>query len=455
MLTPAKMAARGNFTRCEPRGAVQIHRSVASCHCEPDPDLTVTSFADRSRRPDQFDETGGAHLFHVFPTFASGGVAIRMCEMMNRLGPQFRHTVLALDGVLTSRSRLNADATVEFVELRFDKGRQVSNLLRFARVLKRLRPDLLLTYNWGAVEWGFVDRLIGVCPHIHFESGFGPEEADRQIRRRVLFRRIALARSAAVVVPSKTLLRLATETWRLDAGRMRYIPNGVDCDRYHCDPAPGAIPGFEKRPGETIVGTVAPLRAEKNLTRLIAGFAACATTPTRLLIVGDGPERARLVESAARLGVAERVVFAGHIDAPEQVLGWMDLFAISSDTEQMPNALIQAMAASRPVAGVDVGDVKEIVAPANRPFIVARGDAAGFSAALERLLDDAALRRELGQANRAHVVATYAMPLMVERYRELFESGLALAGARRAPEPRLSTKRTPGGVAASDAGFAR
>ena len=372
-----------------------------------------------------------ARLLHVFPTFAPGGVPLRMCEMMNRLGARFHHTVIALNGATEARSALAPSTVVDFPSLDVDKKRPLSALLAFARTLRRTRPDLLLTYNWGAVEWGLVDRVLSVCPHIHFESGFGPEEADRQIPRRVLFRRIALARSAAVVVPSRNLLRIATDIWRLDTTRLQFLPNGVDLSRFGAPPVAGLIPGFEKSPGELIVGTVAPLRAEKNIHRLIRAFAALpATIPARLLIVGDGPERPALEAAAAALGIAGRVVFAGHMDRPERVLGWLDVFAISSDTEQMPNALIQAMAASRAVVGVDVGDVKEIVAPPNRRFVVARADETGFAGAMATLLSDGTLRAELGTANRAHVEATYDIEVMVERYRALFEGALAGSGTR-------------------------
>ena len=64
-------------------------------------------------------------------------------------------------------------------------------LLAARSVLGRLRPDLLLTYNWGAIEWAIANRLPRL-PHLHMEDGFGPEERDRQLPRRVLARRLLL-----------------------------------------------------------------------------------------------------------------------------------------------------------------------------------------------------------------------------------------------------------------------
>ena len=89
-------------------------------------------------------------------------------------------------------------------------------------------PDLLLTYNWGAIEWALADRIRPVCPHLHVVDGFGPEEARAQLPRRVWLRRLALSGRTTVVVPSQSLRALATAVWGLNPGRVRHIPNGVD-----------------------------------------------------------------------------------------------------------------------------------------------------------------------------------------------------------------------------------
>ena len=152
---------------------------------------------------------------------------------------------------------------------------------------------------------------------------------------------------------------LARGVWRLPVERVRYVPNGVDVARFS-SPVPDVSPGFARRPDELVIGTVAPLRPEKNVGRLLRVFATLDTSiTTRLVVAGEGIERPGLERLAAELGIADRVVFTGQV-APEAVLGTFDLFALSSDTEQMPNALLEAMAASRAVAAVNVGDVKRI-----------------------------------------------------------------------------------------------
>ena len=363
------------------------------------------------------------HLLHVFPTFAVGGVPVRIAEVLNRLGHRDRHTILALDGVTDCRSRLEPGLAVAVAAAPIPKGNLPAALIAIRRELGRHRPDLLLTYNWGAIEWGLANRLGRGVRHLHFESGFGPEEADGQLFRRSLFRRLALRRAAALVVPSATLVTIATDVWMIDPARIRHIPNGVDVARFAAAPDPAALPDLGRAAGGRIVGTLAPLRAEKNVGRLLHAFAALPPDANlRLVVVGDGAERAGLERLAASLGIAGRTHFAGHCETPEKVLGLIDVFAISSDTEQMPNTLLQAMAAGRAVAAVDVGDVKAILAPENRPFVAAKGDTDGLARAIAALLADEGLRARLGRANAAHVAAHYDQARMVEAYRELYDA---------------------------------
>jgi glycosyltransferase involved in cell wall biosynthesis len=358
------------------------------------------------------------HVLHVFPSFAVGGVPLRMVRVINHFGGRLRHTVMALDGNLAAARGLAGDLDVTLLPGGTKRG-PARTLFRSAVALRRLRPDLLITYNWGAVEWAMAGRLVRVPRQLHFEAGFGKEEADRQIPRRVLFRRWALAGCATVAVPSRGLEDLARRVWKLPADRVAYVPNGVDVERFSTL-ARDMVPGFTRRPGELVIGTVAPLRPEKNVGRLLRVFARLdPSLVVRLLIAGDGAERHSLARLADELGIAERVIFTGQV-APESILGTLDIFALSSDTEQMPNALLEAMAASRPVAAVDVGDVKSMVCEGNREFIVARNDIEAFAASLTRLLDAPATRFELGHRNRDRAVSAFSQQRMFTAYSHIF-----------------------------------
>jgi len=205
--------------------------------------------------------------------------------------------------------------------------------------------------------------------------------------------------------------------WRplLPPRRLRHIPNGVDLARFAA-PLAAAIPGREP-----VVGTVAALRPEKALDRLLHAFRAATTAvPARLVIAGDGPERPRLEQMAAALGLAPRVHFTGHIADPAPLYAGFDVFALSSDTEQMPLAVIEAMAAGLAVAGTDVGDVRHMLAADNAPFVVPR-EAGALAAALRELLAAPRLRARVGAANRDKARRDYDQETMFAAYAALFD----------------------------------
>jgi len=343
-----------------------------------------------------------------------GGAQARFCAVANHHGVALRHAIVSMDGDLSCRERLRADLAVTYPAVEIRRGDTLGNLRRIRAVLGDLRPDVLLTHNFGAIEWALANRLPGArTRHVHVEDGFGPEERDRQLPRRVLLRRVALRR-ATVALPSRVLLRIAQTIWKLDDRRLRYVPNGVDLSRFEgasVSPAPWHLPG------ETpIVGTVAGLRPEKNIARLVR---AVALVPgLRLVVIGDGPERAALATLVADRGVAQRVALVGHLDDPASAYAHMDIFALSSDTEQMPLSVLEAMAAGLPIASTDVGDVAAMVAEANRPFVVPREDHV-LAEALSRLAADPMQARAIGAANRAKAAAEYDQAQMFAVWGEL------------------------------------
>ncbi len=370
------------------------------------------------------------HLLHVFASFGLGGVPIRICEVINGLPEGVQHTVVSLDGCFEARQRLAPHTSVAFRPLDLPAYNLLRSLGRVRGLIRSLSPDLLLTYNWGAIECALANRIAPLCRHIHFESGFGAEEGDGQLWRRNLLRRVALAKADRLVVPSRTLMAIAAGAWRVPASKLLHVPNGVDFTRYRGMPGQRddsflAARGFgPMEPQVTVIGTAAPLRPEKNVGRLLRAFAALPErSPAVLVVAGDGTEMDTLRALAEELKIAERTCFLGHIDDVPAALRGFDVFALSSDTEQMPNSLLQAMAAGRPVAAVDVGDVRHILAPENRPLVVPRDEEGALTQALSSLCADAGRRETLGRLNQQRARDAYSLESMVAAYGALF--GLA------------------------------
>src|SRR6266436_210162 len=122
------------------------------------------------------------HVLHVFPSFGIGGVPLRMVRIINHFSKRFRHTVIALDNDFSAAAGLDGDLYVSLSPGHRRSGGVLRAVLDSAFALRRLRPDLLMTYNWGSIEWAMANRLWPVSRHVHFEAGFGKREADSQIR---------------------------------------------------------------------------------------------------------------------------------------------------------------------------------------------------------------------------------------------------------------------------------
>ncbi|MBO0710164.1 MAG: glycosyltransferase [Acetobacteraceae bacterium] len=355
-------------------------------------------------------------LLHVFSTFAVGGPQQRFVTLATAFGTRYRHIVVAMDANLACAARLPAGLDVRCEPVAATKGAFTStirNRRHFRQRLREIAPDALVTYNWGATEWALAN-IPRLTRHIHVEDGFGPEERDRQLARRMLLRRLALARST-IVVPSRTLWRIATGSWRLDPRRVRYVPNGIDLVRFN-----GCSPPAD----EPVIGTVAVLRPEKNLSRLLRAFRLVVDAmPAQLVIAGDGPERGRLQALAAELGLDGTVRFTGHLDDPAALYRGLDVFALASDTEQMPLSVIEAMASGLPIAATAVGDVSAMVAAENQAFVAPLDDAA-LGAAIMALAQDKALRLRVGAANRAKAEQEFGVETMVATWAALIDGAV-------------------------------
>jgi glycosyltransferase involved in cell wall biosynthesis len=370
-------------------------------------------------------------LLHVFSTFAAAGPQVRTCTLIAGLGAEFEHAITALDGRLDA-AQLLPEGAARLIEAP-PKAGSPATVLRMRSLFLREQPDLVLTYNFGALDAALAARSLDL-PLVHHEDGFRPDEVAGFKRRRVLLRRLALAGARRVVVISRTLERIALELWGLPRERVTYVPNGIDAARYA--PAEGNLPlrrALAIPAPALVVGAVGHLRPEKNFARLLLAAGALeAERDAHVLLLGDGPERAALEELALGPDLAGRVHFAGHVADPREHYRAMDVFALSSDTEQMPIALLEAMASALPVAATDVGDVRAMLPQEQRCFVVAPGEGAveRLAGALDALAKDSELRRRLGAANRRDVERRFDLARMLQRHRSIWLDALGAPQAR-------------------------
>ncbi|HTU12858.1 MAG TPA: glycosyltransferase family 4 protein [Allosphingosinicella sp.] len=377
-------------------------------------------------------------ILHCHSTFSLGGKEARAVRLMNAFGDAAEHHVVsAMPDRLAARDAIAKGIAVVFPTDAPPLAGAPTPIRLWKLALYMKRFELVLTYNWGAFDMVMARRLFGrtmkLPPLIHHEDGFNEDEAERLNKKRNRYRKLGLKAAHALVVPSERLERIARRYWGRAPLR---IPNGVPVAAYAKPPEPGAIPGFERQGDEIVIGTVAGLRAVKNLPRLVRAFAGMTHRNARLVIVGEGPESERIAAEARTKGVAARVLMPGFLAEPARWIGHFDIFALSSDSEQFPISLVEAMAAGLPAVATAVGDVPGIVAEDNKPLIVEIEDDeslaqtdSSFAAALDSLADRPDLRRAIGEANRDLARERYDEKEMIAAYARLYGEAIGLPRA--------------------------
>jgi glycosyltransferase involved in cell wall biosynthesis len=371
------------------------------------------------------------HILHLHSAFDLGGKEARAVRLMNVWGDRARHTVVSgVPGALGARAAIARGVKYEIAQdpPPLTGKPSVKRYEAIAAYMRRF--DLVLSYNWGAIDGAMARRVFGkgMPPVIHHEDGFNEDEATGLKVERNMYRRIALSAAHALVVPSRALDRIATETWKQPRARVHHIVNGVPIALYAGKPDPKAIPGFVRDTREVVIGALAGLRAVKDLPLLVRACGGLSGR-FRLVIVGEGPERGAIKQAAEAMGIADRVVMPGFLDRPHRYLGLFDMLALSSRSEQFPISVVEAMAAGLPVASVPVGDVADMLASENVPFVASHIHEVPLRDVLQQLVRDADLRARVGAANRARARADYDEALMIRRYAELYEGAMGRPGA--------------------------
>ncbi len=354
----------------------------------------------------------GAKVLHVFATFGKGGPQVRSAALMGRFPRGTTHFLVAMDGNTEALSLVPRGVTIQVLPPPGEKG-FFKTSKAMAGLFRKVRPDLLLTYNWGAVESLAGAMAAGIGKVVHHEEGFGPGEAEGTFLRRNLARRFLFQGASALVVPSRVLQRLARRKWKVPEEKLHYLPNGVDLERFH--------PAESEAAGPLKVGFLGGFRPEKAPEVLVRVFRRASLPPeARLLLAGGGPEEENLRREVRRLGLEERVEFRGNLEDPAPFYREIHVFLLSSRTEQMPLVVLEAMASGLPLVSTDVGDLGDMVSEENRPFLAPPGEEAALARHLAELAGDPELRKRIGRANRKVCREKFELEARLSAYMDLY-----------------------------------
>lgn len=363
-------------------------------------------------------------LLFVFPNFDVGGIELRAVTLIKALPDHWDVAIASIGGGTGAAASLGDHSRAHMVDIPKSNRWLPLRLSTIRRFILDHAPDIVVTHNWGSIEWALAARFAGV-PVLHIESGFGPDEADARFKRRNIFRRLVLrGRKVQLAVPSSVLADIVRQEWHIEESSLHLVPDGIDVDHFQKATAAHS-PWADDAERPLIIGTVAMLRQEKNIGRLLRAFGRIdRNMSVRLMIVGDGMMREELEREAQELGLKDSVYFAGFMDDPASAHALFDIFALSSDTEQTPNAVLQAMACGKPVVATKVGDLANMVSQDNQQYLVARDDELGFAERLLSLVLDSEKRASVGNANQRRAQDMFSGRQMTESYQRIM-SGMA------------------------------
>ena len=238
--------------------------------------------------------------------------------------------------------------------------------------------------------------------------------------------RFGVEKSDAVTAVSESLRRATVEQLNLDENRIEVIPNFIEPERFE---EVRGRPGARRwaKPGEKILVHVSNFRPVKRVMDVLEVFLGVREAmPARLLLVGDGPDRARLEERCRKLRCCDAVTFLGNIAAVEEILTGADLFLLPSESESFGLAALAALSCEVPVVASRAGGIPEVVRDGVDGLLYPVGDIGGMAAGARDLLSDPERHRRFALAARQGAVERFSEDNVVARYRALYERTLAL-----------------------------
>jgi len=305
---------------------------------------------------------------------------------------------------------------VQVIDLRAKGKWDLSVAWRLYRLLRRERPTILHTWMFHAnVPGRLLGRLAGVPIIISSERTMGQES-----RWRYRLNRITAPLTDRVVCVSQQVADFVVQEVGIPQCKVVVIPNGIDLRNFKYLPAKRQARAALGLPYElALIGTVARLNPVKRLDVLLQALASvngvCA------VIIGDGPERARLEALRKQLGLVERVRFVGQQSNVPEWLAAMDLFVLPSDWEGMSNALLEAMAVGLPVVATAVGGTPEVVVDGVTGLLVPPRDPEALAEAIIALLQDRERAEAMGRTGQERVERYFTVERMVQKTEALYE----------------------------------
>lgn len=361
-------------------------------------------------------------VLQLIPTLGVGGAEQLLLSFAQRLDrARFELYICSLGEVLGNPlqpefERLGLPLRVIDAKHMYTPGM----LAEVARYVRQNDIDIIHTHQSNADVVGLLVGRALRRPVVATMHSVPFNYRRERLYNRWLIRLTARCLATNFVAVSRAVREGFVREWGLPENSIEIIYNGVPMERYL-----PILEGTRRQAGAgPVITNIGRLGLSKGQHLLLdAARIVLERQPSaRFMIVGQGQLEARLKAQAARLGIAERVTFAGMRRDIPAILAETDVFVLSSLWEGLPLTAVEAMAAARPVVLTDVGGNRELVEPGVQGLIVPPGDAPALAEALVGLLEDEPGRLKMGRAARVRVRHEFSMDVFVARHAALYEA---------------------------------
>lgn len=367
-------------------------------------------------------------VVHLIYRLDFGGLETLVAECVNRMpADKYRHAIVCLTDY-TEFSKKITKPGVEIYALHKAPGLAPGTHVALWKLLRKLRPTVLHTYNLSAIEYTVAARLAGVPVRVHAEHGREATDPDGKNLKHNLLRRLLIPFIDVYVPVSGDLQRWLKSAIGVPDKKNLLVNNGVDTTGF--EPRNGSAAQAQAQPFPAdcfVIGTVGRIQEVKNHRALIDAFLhLLALLPTekdrlRLAIVGDGPLLPALREQIAAADIADLVWLPGARTDIAKIMRGFSVFALPSIAEGTPVTILEAMSTGLPVVATRVGGIPEVVLDGLTGAVVPPGDPKALATALAKYIRQPELAAQHGAAGRLRVEQKYSMTAMLAAYTQLYD----------------------------------
>jgi len=363
-------------------------------------------------------------LVHIVYSLEIGGMENGVVNLLNHIDKKiFKPIIITLANKGSFALRINTDS-IQLIELDKKEGNDLKLPFHLYRILKKFKPHIVHTHNWGSLCEGTIGAKLAKVPIIvHGEHG-----TIQKSRSNILIERFFLRIVDQVLSVSEMHRNKMNKIIGFPQKKIKVMLNGVDTERFSPIKKNLLIrAALGIRKDEIVIGTVGRLVKVKNQAMLILSFSRLSKNCSniKLLLIGDGPLKENLLILAASLGIASNVLFLGKKENIPDILQAMDIFALPSISEGLSNTILEAMSCELPIVATDVGGNSEIVKNGITGYLVPSNDIEAMTKALSDLISKPDQRKQMGIASRKITMSCFSLKEMVENYEKLYLSLIA------------------------------